>query len=327
MKKIILILFLITLYAHTYSQGCTKSSITFNRDAFELSDSLQPNSSIDQLTAQIKSLRNTELDQLYIVAGWIVDNMNFDMQKFKTGGPVDDFEAIFRNKAGTCGEYATIFSEFCTRLGIKNYIIEGYVPEIDNSKSVFVETNHAWNVVKVDNCWYHCDLQGFSGQLVQSQGGEYIFRKQPNPNSFLTKDYFFISKHIPADPMWQFTEYPKDIEMLITGIQIVEEEESAKFNYCDSIHAFCQLSAEEKKIKFAKNANKYNPHNHNVIVINYYNVAVEIINAANGEKDKLIEAKQLLLVAKEHVDYTSNGVQELRADIYEALKYIKKYVP
>ena len=68
------------------------------------------------------------------------------------------------------------------------------------------------------------------------------------------------------------------------------------------------------------------PDNHNVIVITYYNEAVDLLNGANGDRGKLIRAEQHLTKAREHVDFASNGVQELSRNIEDALAYLKKYL-
>lgn len=226
---------------------------------------------------------------------------------------------------GICGEYASLFSEFCSALGIKNYIIEGYAPELSNNTQ-FQETNHAWNTVKIADCWYHCDLQGVSGKLYSSKDGTLFFKKQVDPFSFLARDDYFLSKHIPADPMWQLKKHPQEMNMLLSGTHIVEYG-SPEFNYMDSIRQFDQLSEAEQHIKFAQNAHKYNPNNHNVVVINYYNEAIDLIQQANGDKSKLGLAKKYLSRAKEHVSLASNGVQELKPEINKALMYLEEYLP
>jgi len=179
-------------------------------------------------------------------------------------------------------------------------------------------------VVFIDSCWYHCDLQGFSGKLVVNQSGEISFNKHPDPFSFMARDDYFLSKHIPADPMWQLKKYPQEIDVLISGTHIVDESRPA-FHYCDSIENFIRLSDTKRSIKLALNAHEYNPDNRNILVVNHYNAAVELINTAQGNEDKLENAKQYLLKAKEHVDFASNGVQELKTSIDAALEYLNSY--
>jgi hypothetical protein len=321
-NKFLTILLVIANVSVAYGQQCDKGYISYDEKSVEIGFGIGEEHSFEETVSQIQNLSNSQLTQLWMIAGWFFENMSFDLNKFLTGGPVDEFETIFQRKKGICGEYARLFSGFCDELGIKNYVIEGYAPELSNN-TLFVETNHAWNVVEISDCWYHCDLQGFSGKLHKSQDGNLSFRKEADPFSFLARDDFFLSKHIPADPMWQLKIHPQEMEMLLSMTHIILHG-SSEFNYSDSIRQFESLSDSEKNIKFAQNAHKYNPNNHNVVVINYYNEAVDLINSAKGDRRKMVLAEQYLSEASKHVHFASNGVQELSLNIEKALEYIKK---
>ena len=114
--------------------------------------------------------------------------------------------------------------------------------------------------------------------------------------------------------------------MLLSRTHIIDGS-SPEFSYSVSIQHFESLSDSERNIKFARNAHKYNPDNHNVVVINFYNEAVDLINSANGDKRKLALAKEHLTVASAHVGMASNGVQELSSIIEEAMAYLEEYLP
>ena len=114
--------------------------------------------------------------------------------------------------------------------------------------------------------------------------------------------------------------------MLLSRTHIIDGS-SPEFSYRDSIQHFESLSDSERNIKFAQNAHKYNPDNHNVVVINFYNEAVDLINNAHGDKRKLALAKKHLTVASAHLGFASNGVQELGSSIEEAMAYLDRYLP
>jgi transglutaminase/protease-like cytokinesis protein 3 len=325
LNSLLFAILLITDWSYGNTNNCDDGYVIYDERSFELGTQLCGESSFHETVSQIQHLSNSETSQLWIVAGWMYKHMNFDMDKFIRGGPVKNFESIYQRRTGICGEYASLFSEFCNELGIKNHVIEGYAPELSNNTE-FVETNHAWNVVQIGDCWYHCDLQGLSGKLYSSKDGDLSFKKQADPFSFLARDDYFLSKHIPADPMWQLKKHPQEMNMLLSSTHLIKEG-SPEFMYVDSIQQFDELSDSEQKIKFAQNAHKYNPNNHNVVVINYYNEAVDLIQQGTGDKSKLGLAMQYLSKAKEHVSFASNGVQELKPDIDKALDYLSKYLP
>lgn len=322
MKRTLQIFFLLFYLAGANSQDYGETSINFDKRSFEIGASLDDNVTIQKTSQQIKELSDSEITQLWIVAGWIYKYMNFDLDKFLNGGPAKDIEYILKHRTGICADYSRLFAEFCDELGLQNFIIEGYAPEI-NGGNTFVETNHAWNVVYAGGCWHHCDLQGFSGKLVISKDKDLYFRKQYDVFSFLARDYYFLSNHIPADPMWQFKSNPQSIESLLSRSQVIGDD-SPKFNYCDSIKVFLGLPELDKSIKLAVNAYSYNPDNHNIMVVNFYNAAVDLLNADDSQRENLELAKKYLFVAKKHVYFAANGVQDLNERIEEALDFVKQ---
>ena len=59
------------------------------------------------------------------------------------------------------------------------------------------------------------------------------------------------------------------------------------------IQQYTQLSKTQKLLKFSDDAHAYNKNNANVIVVNYFNAAVDLINNWNHDKSKLVLAKKV----------------------------------
>lgn len=325
MKRIIFLI--ITLFFTISSFGQNDRFIELDSNYFFLKDSLNRDFPFEKTVYEIENYCTNDTQRVSLVAGWIFNNMNFDLDKFYKGGTKQDYKTVYLNKKGTCGDYSTIFSEFCNRLGITNEIIEGYVPEYDSDNKVYYETNHAWNVVRINGKWYHCDLLGFSGYLSKNTDGKFEFIKKENPKSFLTQEFSFISTHIPADPIWQLSNYPVPLDTILKyGEDTRIDSSGNSFNYEDEISNYTKLSIQEKSLKFADNAFIYNPHNDNIIIVNYYNASVDLINSWRGDKNKLILARKYLNKAHSHLLQATNGVETLRPRIEEALKIIQKYL-
>jgi hypothetical protein len=326
MKRIYILIFQLLLITSIFGQK--NQRIEFDYESFSLKDSIKKDLSFDQIIDSIKLYCTSDTQKLFLVAGWIYDNIDFDLEKFHSGGYVMDYRAVLELKKGTCNDYAVLFSEFCNQLGIKNEIIEGYVPEFNSENRIYYQTNHAWNVIKLGDDWYHCDLLGFSGFLELDKLGNFNFQKLFNPNSFLVQNLNFISKHIPADPIWQLSNYPIPLDSLILNGNNSKIDSTLEwFDFEKKIEEYTNLYGIDKKLKFADNANIYNKNNSNEIVINYYNAAVELINNWDNDKSKLAKAKLYLVKARNYVDFAKNDVVVLRTEIDKALKMINKYVP
>lgn len=303
------------------------NTIEFDYKSFSLKDSISKELSFDQIIDAINYYCSTDIQKLCLVAGWFYENIDFDLEKFITSGGANDYRTVFKLKKGICGDYSALFSEFCNRLNITNEIIEGYVPEYNSDNKVYYDTNHAWNVIRLGNKWYHCDLLGFSGVLNIDRSGRYHFIKKPDTSDFLTQDLRFLSKHIPADPIWQLSNFPIPLDTLISYGNRAKIDSTQKwFDYNARIGSYINLPETEKSLQFADNAFDYNRNNSNVVVINYYNAAVDLINNGKNDRNKLIKAKKYLEKSKTFLPNARNGVEVLKDEINKGLAIINQSV-
>lgn len=308
--------------------GQDYKDIEFDNKIFSFKDSIKNDLSFEQTVNIINHYCSTETQKIFLIAGWIYNNIDFDLNKFYTGGVVNDYKKVFSLRKGICGDYSSIFSAFCDKLKITNEIIEGYVPEYDSDNKIYYETNHAWNIVKVGSNWYHCDLLGFSGFLKKDSNGGFKFVKKSNTKSLLTQDLSFLTMHIPADPIWQLTNYPIPLDTLLKYGEYTKIDSSVTYvNFENEIRDYVKLTNDKKPLAYADHAYKYNKNNSNIIVINYYNAAVDLINNWNRDKKKLILARKYLEKAKKHIQSAKNGAEVLKLEIEKSMKIINKYVP
>jgi hypothetical protein len=326
MTKLKILIFQLLIGTCIYGQE--DKAIDFDYNTFALRDSIGTSLTITQIINKVNTVCSTDTQKLCLVAGWFFENIDFDLDKFNTGGQIGDYESVFINRKGTCGDYASLFAEFCNRLKIKNEIIEGYVPEYNSKNKVYYETNHAWNVVKLGENWFHCDLLGFSGYLKKDKSGGFQFIKQVNTSDFLIRDSYFLSKHIPADPIWQLSNYPIPLDSLLEhGYKAKIDSTQKWFDYQKGILDYTESIGIEKRLKYADCVYEYNINNSNVIVISYFNAAVDLVNNWDNNKARLIQAKKYLAKAKKYAPNAKNGAEVLEGEIDNALEMINKYVP
>ncbi len=324
MIRMLVSLFVLINVFSVYGQNAIR--VDFDYNAFALKDSLGYHLSFDETVNKIAAYSFNDTQKLCLIAGWIYNNIDFDIEKFRTGGVVDDYKTVYTLRKGLCGDYSSIFSAFCTRLNITNEIIEGYVPEYDSDNLVYYATNHAWNVVKLGGNWFHCDLLGFSGNLKRHAPDRLEFIKQPDATNFLTTSLSFLSKKIPADPMWQLLDYPIPLDTFIArGKHVTIDSGVKRIDYKMMINSYLKLNTTEKSLSFARHAYAYNKNNSNAIVANHFNAAIDLINEWNNDKSKLAKAKKYLEISKKHVANATNDVKDLEKQIDEALAMLKKY--
>lgn len=325
MRQAILLSILLNVMFSAWGQS--EGSYQFDYESFNRKDSIPSNLSFTQVVQQINRLSNTEVEKLCLVAGWMYENIDFDVVKFAKGGSIPDYRVVFNSRKGICGDYTSLFHQFCMQLHIKCEIIEGYVPEFNSDNRIYVETNHAWNVVEIGDHWYYCDLLGFSGHLKQNSTNDYHFVKHLDINEFLTSGLPFIVDHIPADPMWQLSAHPIPMERLLKdGKHSQSDTATVNFGYEKKISSFLKMGEVQKKLVFADNAYAYNKHNCNAIVVNYYNASVDLINYFKGDKNKLLTARKYLTRARQFVGKAANGVQKLSKEIDDSLAIVNRYL-
>ncbi|MDL2251429.1 hypothetical protein LJC12_01100 [Odoribacter sp. OttesenSCG-928-J03] len=306
----------------------TKNEIEFDLSAFAAAENMNPQQTFEETISEIKGKYNSDIQRLFLICGWFYYHVDFDINKFENGGEAGTYRQMYAKRKGVCEDYARLFSEFCNRLEIKNFCIEGYAPGYNgNIPKIYHETNHMWNVVLLDTVWYHCDLLKVSGYIKNSIIDGWVFEKELVDKYFLTCDPYLFSVQLPADPMWQFLEHPYSMDDFVQQ-RIIEDQqtESDYFNYKDSVKVFSALNSKDQVIKYANNAYLFNANNHNVIVTTHYNQAVDIYNRNKGNKPKLQEAKTLLQKAMEHLPNAYGHTRGIKPYIQQALQAVESLI-
>jgi hypothetical protein len=159
--------------------------------------------STQEIANYINANFKTENDKIRAVFYWTASNISYDVANMfavnPNETPQDRIVNTLKNKKGICGDYAAVFNEIATMVGVKSVVISGYTKQ--NGK---VDTlSHAWCAAKIDNKWYVFDPTWGSGSL---QNGKFV--KRINDYYFKTEPSKIISSHIPFDYLWQFLNYP-----------------------------------------------------------------------------------------------------------------------
>ena len=160
--------------------------------------------SLNEVIHLIKNLSTDKslIDRAWIVFYWVSQNIEYDVNSFFSGNirhqTSDD---IFHKKKGVCDAYGTIFKALCDGVQLECVKVSGYAKGYGYvpGKSTFTRSDHAWNVIRLNNHWYFIDSTWGAGHLDAHNQ----YQKKITPHYFLTRPEQMIYNHLPEDSKWQ----------------------------------------------------------------------------------------------------------------------------
>jgi hypothetical protein len=126
-------------------------------------------------TAAIKKVENklaisdsdSTYDKIKTIYDYLAKSITYDYND-TSDLPYTAYDAIINGKA-VCQGYATLFYRILLDYGIENRIV--------------VSTTHAWNLVKVGDVYYECDLTWDSQQVEKGQSYKYFLKSKINDST------------------------------------------------------------------------------------------------------------------------------------------------
>jgi hypothetical protein len=151
------------------------------------------------------------VDRAWIVFYWVSQNIEYDVEAYFSGNIRHQTSAdIFANRKGVCDAFGTIFETLCTAVQIECKKISGYAKgySFKLGQTSFTQTNHAWNVIRLDGHWYLVDSTWGTGHLDSNNCN----RKELQTFYFLVPPEQMIYRHLPGDPQWQLLMSPLSMD-------------------------------------------------------------------------------------------------------------------
>lgn len=144
-------------YVHPYNsyRRIYVSISSLRRITINIEKSYTPNNiasvdkEIDKIISEIITDNMSEREKIMVFHDYIINNTKYDTEYIKKNlSDIDNpshkaMGPLFYSRA-LCGGYADVTSVFLNKIGIPNYRISS--------------ENHIWNLVYLDNNWYHLDL-------------------------------------------------------------------------------------------------------------------------------------------------------------------------
>ena len=154
-------------------------------------------SSLEQLHNQIVKPRFNEEQKVYAIAKFITNTIAYGE---RSRNPLNTANV----KEGVCQDYAELFIALCELSNIENNFVAGDGKNSSDDIG-FYNSNHAWNVVKVNGRYQIYDLTWAAGSYDNEAN---TFEKKFNPQYFNADPVSFISNHFPDNSKWQLLDIP-----------------------------------------------------------------------------------------------------------------------
>jgi hypothetical protein len=158
----------------------------------------------EQLVEYVKEIAHTDLEKCRAVYTWIAYNIKYDDVAFnnKTYSYVDALEVLKEQKA-VCAGYSELFTYLCSQLHLEVKSVNGWSKgygykqeEMLNMKSI-PDSDHAWNLVKLDGEWRCFDATWGSGSGVKLPNGLLKSVQKFKDHWFNCSPEEFIFSHYP----------------------------------------------------------------------------------------------------------------------------------
>ncbi len=134
---------------------------------------------------------------------WIADNISYDCNGYNNNNFIYEVKEVLRLKKGVCSGYANLLEQFCKEFNIECTIVIGFVKGVGVSKvyANSLNSNHAWNAVKIENEWKLIDPTWGSGSSSDDNCSKFI--KEFKEQYFYCKPEELIKTHFPDSSRWQ----------------------------------------------------------------------------------------------------------------------------
>lgn len=272
--------------------------------------------SIEKLADFLNEGTNNDLEKIRAYYIWLTHNISYDTKTFFSGNPNPKTKAIdaLQRRTAICQGYSELFKELCLYSNIQCMLVSGYSKGYGfNPKQKLSKSDHAWNIVFIENKWQHIDATWGAGYVDNNRK----FVKKFHEEFFLAKPEDFILKHLPTDPMWQLLPCPISINDYLKSdkeIQtIIGSKNEVCFSFNDTINEYLALSPENQQVASAERALRFNPDNYEVVGYAFLNLAFELSQGLqalydNNEYNKALKKNyQILEINQKAYTYLSKS--------------------
>ena len=311
MKQIKFILLLILITQTVFAQKKTVNEYAvIDEKALQLPDSLTK--STDQIAAYVISNFVTDKDKSRAIFIWIASNIQYDIDNmFAINFYEKKEEKIakpLRTRKGICENYASLFTDICTKSGIKSFVVEGYTKQ--NGFTDYIP--HAWSAARIDSSWFLFDPTWGSGYV---NGGKFF--KKINNDYYMVSPSTLIKSHMPFDYLWQFLDYPITSQDFYEG-KTQQNVTQPFFNFNDTLQFYEKQNYIDQLISSAYRVEKNGVRN-SLIFDRLQHLKLEIENdrqtkTINLYNSSVVDYNDGINYLNEFINYRNNQFTPIKTD-------------
>jgi hypothetical protein len=253
----------------------------------------------DGIARYINSKFVSQTEKSRAVFIWIVRNISYSFDSMFSvhayPKPEEITRRILKTKTGVCLHYASLFSEIANQVGVRSYVVQGYIKQ----QGKVAPIPHMWCVGHVDSVWCLFDPTWGAGYVSDSR-----FIRVLNNSYFMAKPENLIRSHMPFDPLWQLLTHPITADEFYKG-NYRNAVNRPYFNFADTLKVYEGAAEYERAVAAARRIE------------------------ANGVKNSFTEAKLRILRNdienyrnKERVDQFNAAVNYFNAGVAEMNRFI-----
>jgi len=303
-KTIVLLIFLQLVFNDISKSQTSKGFIKIDGIILQIPDSLTYSS--QDIANYINLNFYSQEEKAIAIFCWIAENIQYDFDNMYAinmyvNSDISSDETL-KTRKGICTNFSDLYSNIANKVGVKTYVISGYT----RNKKLVDPNPHSWCVSMIDSSWYMTDPTWGSGYI---QNSHYV--KKINKKYFKIKPNRFIKTHVPFDPLWQFLNYPITKQEFHNGMSESINEQTAYFNFVDSIKVYENQSDIEQSfsssLRIESNGISCYLDYHNLYSIRF-NIAKEIHNIA------LNYYNEGIYMSNEYISYANNYYLPYKSD-------------
>jgi hypothetical protein len=193
--------------AYAYRNDTADTQIRRLPQNVESLRSKDPAEYVRQAAAYINKNSKDPFDKVKKIHDLVALTIRYDAASFLANRQTpQDYEQVVRTRLAVCEGYSNLFKKFCDELGVDCVVVHGYGRGVGSSPFVNenpVDSNHAWNIVFIENAGYLIDCTWDAGNLRGSG-----FQADYTTDYLFLQSEYFIYDHFPQDPRQQLLEKP-----------------------------------------------------------------------------------------------------------------------
>lgn len=177
---------------------------------------------IKLLANYFQIVAQSDLEKARAIYVWITENISYDDDAYNSKVYGDySSEAVLFSKKAVCSGFSNVFSSLGKQMNLKIKKVSGYSKGYSYSIGErFTNTNHAWNIIKINGNWRIFDATWGQGN-GRNVNGILISEKKFDDYWFNVDPYEAIFSHLPQD---------KSFAKVIPDLSLSEYEEFPKID-------------------------------------------------------------------------------------------------